>query len=117
MIGMMAPICEGMNHAIDLVVSAILTLAGLVMELIGIIDGFLASLMSSAGLPPLLQVLILIGAALWLVVMAIRALGRVFAVLIVILLLLLVVHRIMPGMAVHPFNLAPGLHLPGTTQT
>ena len=86
------------------------------MGVVGVIDGFLASLMTSAGLPPLLQVLILAGAALWLVVMAIRALGRVFAVLIVILLLLLVVHRIMPGMAVHPFHLAPGLHVPGAIQ-
>lgn len=102
-----------MTHAINLVVSAILTLAGLVMELIGVIDGFLVTLMTSVGLPPLLQVLILIGVALWLVVAALRLLGPVFALLILVLFLLLLVHWVMPGSAVHRNYPMPALHIPG----
>ena len=102
-----------MNHAINLVVSAILTLAGLVMEVIGIADGFLVTLMSSAGLPPLLQVVILIGVALWLVVLAFHLLGRVFALLILVLFVLLIVHWVMPGNAVHGNYPMPALHIPG----
>ncbi|HEY1857302.1 hypothetical protein [Acidocella sp.] len=105
-----------MTHAINLVVSAILTLAGLVMELIGVIDGFLVTLMTSVGLPPLLQVLILIGVALWLVVAAFRVLGRVFALLILILVVLLLVHWMMHGGGVHRFNPMQDLHIPGARQ-
>jgi hypothetical protein len=102
-----------MSHAIDLVVSAILTLAGLVMAVVGAIDGFLVTMMSAAGLPPLLQLLILIAVAVWVVVMALRLLGGVFAVLLLILFVLLLVHWVMPGSGPHP---GPGLHIPGTMQ-
>ena len=103
-----------MTHAIGLVVSAILTLAGLVMEVISIVDGFLVTLMSSAGLPPLLQVLILVGVAIWLVVVALHLLGRVFALLILVLFLLLIVHWVMPGNVAHRNYPMPALHIPGS---
>ena len=105
-----------MTHAINLVVSAILTLAGLVMELIGVIDGFLVMLMTSVGLPPLLQVVILIIVALWLVVTAFHLLGRVFALLILTLFALLLVHWVMHGGVGHGLNPLPGLHIPGARQ-
>jgi vacuolar-type H+-ATPase subunit I/STV1 len=105
-----------MSHAINLVVSAILTLAGLVMEVIGVIDGFLVMLMTSAGLPPLVQILILVGVALWLVVAAFNVLGRVFALLILILVLLLVVHWLMHGGVGHQLHPMPDLHIPGARQ-
>jgi hypothetical protein len=85
-----------MNHAIDLLVAAILTLAGLVMEAVGFVDSFLATLMTRAGVPPNAQIILLVVAAIWLMVMAFRLLGRVFAALIIVLLILLVVHRLFP---------------------
>ena len=105
-----------MSHAIDLVVSAILTLAGLVMALVGAIDGFLVMVMSAAGLPPLLQLLILLAVAIWVVIVALRLLGGVFALLLLILFMLLLMHWVMPGSAGYGPHPLPGLRLPGTTQ-
>jgi hypothetical protein len=105
-----------MSHAIDLVVSAILTLAGLVMAVVGAIAGFLATVMSAAGLPPLLQLLIIVAAAIWVVVVALRLLGGVFALLLLILFALLLVHWVMPGSAGHWHHPGPGMHIPGTIQ-
>jgi hypothetical protein len=106
-----------MSHAIDLVVSAILTLAGLVMALAGVIDGFLVTVMSAVGLSPLLQLLIVIAVAIWVVVASLRLLGGVFAVLLLILFMLLLVHWVMPGSAGHgPQPTTPGLHIPGSLQ-
>ncbi len=96
-----------MQHAINFVVSVILTLAQLVLEAIGIADAFLAALMTSVGLPPNLQIVVLIVVAVMLIVFAIRALGGVFAFLIIVLLLLLIVHRLVPGMQVPHSALSP----------
>ena len=104
-----------MTHAIDLVVSTILTLAGLVMAVAGAIDGFLVTVMSAAGLPPLLQLLIIIIAGIWVLVLALRLLGGVFALLFLILFVLLLVHWLMPGTAGHWPQPAPQLP-PGTVQ-
>jgi drug/metabolite transporter superfamily protein YnfA len=85
-----------MDHAIHLLVSAILTLAALVMEAIGLADSFLAALMTRAGVPPNAQIILLVVAAIWLTVMAFRVFGRIFAALIIVLLILLIVHRMLP---------------------
>ncbi len=105
-----------MTHAIHFVLSIILTLAELVLEAIGIADAFLAALMTSAGLPPNLQIALLIVVALLLVVFAIRALGQVFAVLLIILLLLLIADRMFPGMAVPHSMLPTKLQQSGSVQ-
>jgi hypothetical protein len=105
---------HGMSHAIDLVVSAILALAGLVMAAAGIVDGFLVTAMSAVGLPPLLQLLILIAVALWVVMAALRLLGGAFALLLLILFMLLLVHWVMPGSASGQWHHAlPPLRIPG----
>jgi hypothetical protein len=100
-----------MTHAINLLISLIYTLAGLVMAVIGMIDGFLGGLMTSAAIPPAVQTIILVAVALVLVIFALRALGGVFGVLIVLLLVLLVVHRLVPGFEVHGFEV-PNSTLP-----
>ncbi len=87
-----------MTHAIDTITAIIMTLFGLVMEAIGVVDGALAALMTSAGLPPNVQVIVLIVVAVLLIIFAIRVLGGVFGVLLVILLILLLMHRLVPGM-------------------
>jgi hypothetical protein len=86
------------THAIDTITAIIMMLFGLVMEAIGIVDGALAALMTSAGLPPDVQVIVLIVAAVLLIIFAIRVLGGVFGVLLVVLLILLLMHRLVPGM-------------------
>lgn len=102
-----------MTHAINLVITIILTLVELVLEAIGVADACLASLMTSAGLPPNLQSAVLIVVALLLVVFAIRLLGGVFGALLVVLLLLLIAHQLMPGMQV-PHSMLPANWQPGS---
>lgn len=102
-----------MTQAVNLVVFAITTLAGLVMAFIGFIDGVLAALMISAGIPPNVQTILLVVAAVVMVILAIRALGGFFAALIIVLLLLLLVHRVFPGMEVPQGHAPAWLHVPG----
>ena len=89
-----------MDHAINLIIFVIMTLASLVMTVIGFIDSILAAAMSSAGIPPNVQIILLAVAAIILVVFALRALGRLFAALIIVLLVLMLVHRVFPGLEV-----------------
>ncbi len=103
-----------MDHAINLVIFALLFLAGLVMEVIGFIDSLLARVMTALHVPANAQIILLVVAALYLAVMAIRALGSVFATLIIILLVLLLLHRALPGMQVPPIHL-PGIAAGQTT--
>ena len=93
-----------MDHAINLVIAIILALCGLVMEAIVLVDSFLASVMTSLGINPQAQTAILIGVVLLLVIAAVRALGSVVSVLIIVLLFLLLAHRVMPGMHVPPVS-------------
>jgi hypothetical protein len=102
-----------MDHAINLVVFAILTLAGLVMEGIGFVDGLLASVMTALHVPGNAQIILLVVAAVWLAVLAIRALGGVFAALIIVLLLLLLLHQALPGFKPPVAHLPAGI--PGQT--
>ncbi len=105
-----------MNHAIDTITAIIMALFGLVMEVIGVVDAALAGLMTSAGLPPNLQVIVLIIVAVLLIIFAIRVLGGVFGVLLIILLLLLVLHRLVPGLNVPHGNLLPPAQQSGQQQ-
>ncbi len=100
-----------MTHAINFVLSVIYTLAELVLEAIAFADAFLAALMTSAGLPGTLQIAVLIFVALLLIVFALRALGGVFAVLLIVLLILLIAHRMFPGMQ-PPHSMLPPNWLP-----
>ncbi|MCF3947957.1 hypothetical protein AiwAL_12740 [Acidiphilium sp. AL] len=103
-----------MTHATDVVVSVILALAGLVMDFVAYIDGLLAALMTSGGIPPNVQTILLVVVAVSLVILAIRVLGRLFAALIIVLLL---VHKLFPGMEVPQGHPPAWLHLPGWPHT
>jgi hypothetical protein len=105
------------THAIDLVIFAILTLAGLVMEFIGLADGFLANLMNSAGIPPNAQIILLIVAAALLMIAALRALGGIFGALFIVLLVLLLIHHSFPKMEIPQAHLPAGLNMPGQIRT
>jgi hypothetical protein len=97
-----------MTHAIDTITTIIMALFGLIMEAIGAVDSALAALMTSAGLPPNVQVIVLIVVAILLIIFAIRVLGGVFGVLLIILLILLVMHRLVPGMQLQHADLPVG---------
>jgi hypothetical protein len=101
-----------MLHAINLIIFAIMTLASVVMAFIAFIDSFLAALMNSAGIPPNVQLILLVVAAVILVIVAVRALGRVFAGLIIVLLLLLVVHKAFPALDIPHGHTPVWLHTP-----
>ncbi len=59
-----------MTHATDVVLSAIVLLFGLVLAGVGVIDGFLSSLMTAAGVNPDVQMIILVCVAVLLVIAA-----------------------------------------------
>jgi uncharacterized membrane protein YccC len=90
-----------LDHAISLIIFAILTLAGLVMDFIGYVD-----------VPPNAQIILLAVVAVALVVLAIRMLGRIFAALVVVLLVLILVRQTFPKMEVPQAHLPSALHLP-----
>lgn len=102
-----------MAHAINLVIFALLTLAGLVMGFIGLVDGYLAALMNSAGIPPNAQIILLILAAAVLMITALRALGGIFGALIIVLLVLLLMHQTFPRVEIPQAHLPAGLNIPG----
>lgn len=103
-----------MDHAIDLVVTAILFICGLVFEFVGFIDGWVARLMLSVGIPPGVQLLILIVVAIVVIAYVFRVLGRLLAGLVLVLLVLLVLHKAFPDVQVSPQYY---LHLPGEVHT
>ena len=87
-----------MRHAINVILSIIDDLAGLVMQLIASIDQILVHAMVAAHIPQNIQTVLLVVVAVALIVLAIRLFGGVFAVLITLLLLLLVLHRLDPSL-------------------
>ncbi len=91
-------------------------LVGLILHVIGIIDDFLARLMTSGHVPPNAQIILLVVVAIWLAVMAFRAFGGVFRVLIIILLLLLLFRALLPGMQAPEFHFLDGPNAPGQGQ-
>lgn len=100
-----------MTYAIDLLVLMIFALAGLAMGVIGFIDGILAAAMQALGIPDNAQTILLTVAAIALIVFAVRALGRVFAALVIVLLVLILVHKIFPAMQIPQGTTPPWLHL------
>jgi len=105
------------DHAINLLVFAILTLAGLVMDFIGFVDGLLASLLNAANVPPNAQIILLAIVAVVLVVAAIRLVGGIFCALIIVLLVLLLVHKTDPKLEVPQAHFPSGFNVPGQIKT
>jgi hypothetical protein len=97
-----------LDQAIGFIIFVLLTLAGLVMEFIGFVDGLLGSLMTALHVPENAQLILLVVVALWLVVLAFRALGGVFGALLLVLLVLLLLHQALPGMHVPPAHYPEG---------
>lgn len=106
-----------MTHAINLIIFMLFTLAGLVMAVVGFVDGILASAMNAAHVPANAQSILLFVAAACLVVLAIRALGRILAALVIVLMLLLLLHKSYPGMEVPQGHVPAWLNVPAAPHT
>ena len=106
-----------MDHAIDLVITALLLLCGLVLSAAGAVDVFLQSVMQHAGIDSARQPLILIVVALLVVIAFLRAFGGVFSGLILILLVLMLLHWAIPGLHMPPPSSVPGWQPDGVVHT
>ena len=102
-----------MSNAINVIVSVILAIAGLVMDFVAYIDGLLARMMTAIGIPANVQTILLVIVAALLIVLAVRLFGRFLAALIVVLLVLLLISKIDPGLTVPQGHPPAWLHLPG----
>jgi hypothetical protein len=106
-----------LDHAIGLVASFIFLICAAILELVGLIDGFLASLMARAGIPPNAQVALLLAISIIIVIAAVRKLGTLISVLIIVLLVLLMLHKVLPGKEIGPVTLPGNLQSMGTVHT
>lgn len=97
-----------LDHAIDLVITALLLLCGLVLSAAGAVDVFLQGAMRHAGIDGAHQPLILIVVALLIVIALLRSLGGVFSGLILILLVLMLLRWALPGLQMPPPSSVPG---------
>jgi hypothetical protein len=98
-----------MTNAIDLVVTAILTLFVLVLHVIGAVDRSLGGAMTGAGIEPNQQFVILAILTILMVGIALRFLSGLIAALLLVLLVLLLVHHALPTLVVHPSFYRTGL--------
>lgn len=88
-----------MNQALHAVLVLIAELFGAIMAAIAVIEGYLHGLMTRAGVGGDAQRAVLLVVAAALILAAIRVLGRVFGLLVVIFCVLLILHVLQPGFA------------------
>lgn len=86
-----------MNEAVQYFVMGILALCGMVMRFLSNIDDALGAVMTSVGIDPHLQFLIMLIATVMLVMLALRLVGGFFGWVVLFLLVLLLLHRVVPG--------------------
>ncbi len=101
-----------MSQAINLIIAALLAIVHVVLAFIAFADGALSAAMTSAGVPPNAQAVLLVVVAILLALLAIRLLGGLLAGLILILLMLVVVERFLPGLDI-PQGSVPAWLTPG----
>jgi len=106
-----------LDHAIGLVASFIFLICAAVLELVGLIDGFLASLMTRVGIAPNAQIALLLAISIIIVIAAVRRLGTLLSALIVVLLVLMMLHKVLPGKEIGPVTLPGNLQSMGTVHT
>ena len=95
-----------MTHTLNFVLSLILRLVSVVMAAIGLIDAFLRSLMSRAGVGAQVQAVVLVAVAVLFIIASLRVFGGILRVLIIIFLILLLIQVLMPG-----FHVPAGVHV------
>jgi hypothetical protein len=102
-----------MDHIISLITLILVTILGLVLQVIGFIDGLFGAALTSIGIPPNTQTPLLIIAAIILAVVALRLLGRFIAFLLIILFVLLLLAPHAPHSWSHIHDHPPTITLPG----
>ena len=88
-----------MDHALNVVLGLLLWLFQLVLAAITFIEGAARHILSQAGITGPLQGALLIVLGVLLVLAALRVFGRVFAVLLLVVLVLLLLHGLAAGPA------------------
>jgi hypothetical protein len=88
-----------MQPAINFILGLILTIFGIIMSFIGVIDSSLTSAMTHAGIDYHLQLVVILVITVVLVVGALRLVGGLLGWLLLILLALLLLHHAIPEMA------------------
>ncbi len=89
-----------MQTAIDQVMALMLGLFRIIVAAIASIEGILRSALVPMGIGVEGQNIVLLVAALVLIIGAIRFFGRIFAILITIVLVLLVLHVLLPALGI-----------------
>ncbi len=102
-----------MEHIISLITLILLTIFGLVLQVIGFIDSLFSAALTSVGVPIHAQEPLLIIAAIILAVGALQLLGRFVAGLLLILFLLLLLAPHAPHSWTHTHDQTPTITLPG----
>ena len=88
-----------MDHVLNVVLGLLIGLFDLVVAAMAFIEGGARHLLSQAGITGPLRGALLIVLAVLLVVAALRVFGRVFAVLLLVVLALLLLHGLVAGPA------------------
>ena len=102
-----------MEHIISLITLILLTLLGLVLQVIGFLDGLFSAALTSIGVPIHAQEPLLIVAAIILAIAALQLVGRFVAALLIILFLLILLAPHAPQSWTHIHHQAPTITLPG----
>jgi hypothetical protein len=87
-----------LNSAIELFITGIFALCAMAMQVIASADDVLGEVMDNAGIDPQHQVFILLIVTVMLVILALRVMGGLLGWLVLAVLILLLMHRIVPGM-------------------
>ena len=90
-----------MQHAIDLLLSLIAGLFGLIVAGIAAVEHGLREALAPMGIGAEGQNIILLAVAVLLIVGAIRLFGGIFAILITVVLVLLMLHILLPSLGAH----------------
>lgn len=101
-----------MEHAIGLITLILFTLLGLVLDFISFMDALFSSALTHLGVPLHAQAPLLIIACVLLAVAAFQLLGRLVAILLLVLFVLLLIHPHMPHGWEHHTS-PPRLSIPG----
>jgi len=102
-----------MEHIIGLITLILVTILGLVLQVIGFIDGLFSAALTSVGVPLHAQEPLLIIAFIILAIGALQLLGRFVAGLLLILFLLLLLVPHAPHSWSHVHDQTPTITLPG----
>lgn len=87
-----------MTHALNFVLLLIVELFNIIMAAIAVVENFLRSLMTHAGVAGQFQKPVLIVVAVLLILLALRLFGRLFGALVAVFVVLLLLHILLPSL-------------------